>query len=386
MFNTQGLDTDKVNFGEHIPLIFDKSLLSGIVEIPTDVMIKRSRKIESKDIVRLENLWKKNPKAQLKDLYSNEGSSPSKFINIYSKKLGLPKECPQMAKGEQCAFCTEKPTIFCSIFYDSSGSYFTTQRYMSIYKTMVEKEAEYDKEMKEAQTKNVVSIRWEWSSTKKRIAYFNIPREDNVKTLVGDEIKIKYLEGESKELTWEARGYIVKISRADADNAEEVACELKTVTSVPTESWKKFTIEFVWKPTSFNRMKKGLQIFTTDKQSISAYLFYKILGKQESDQFFKINVSKNLSVKGLPKLNIYQSEAIRKAIVTPLCLIQGPPGTGKTVVSATLVYHLCKKTQKQILVCAPSNIAVDHLAERIDKTGLNVVSSLTEFGIKQTKF
>ena len=141
-------------------------MLSGIVEIPTEVMIKRSRKIDNKDIVRLENLWKKDPKAQLKDLYNNEASSPSKFVDIYSKKLGLPKECPQLAKGEQWAFCTDKPTIFCSIFYDNSGSYFTTQRYLSIYKTMVEKEAEYDKQLKEAQTKNIVSIRWEWSSTK----------------------------------------------------------------------------------------------------------------------------------------------------------------------------------------------------------------------------
>lgn len=96
-------------------------------------------------------------------------------------------------------------------------------------------------------------------------------------------------------------------------------------------------------------MKKGLQIFTTDKQSISAYLFYKIMGKPD-EQFFKGSVPKTLSVKGLPKLNIYQTEAIKKAMTSPLCLIQGPPGTGKTVVSAALVYHLCKRTQKQILV------------------------------------
>lgn len=201
-----------------------------------------------------------------------------------------------------------------------------------------------------------------------------IPREDNVKTLIGDEIKLKCIEGEDKVCTWEARGIVVRISQSDSENADEIACELKTVTSVPAESWKRFTVEFVWKPTSFNRMKKGLKIFSTDKQSISAYLFYKILGKQEKEFFFNRKLPKSLSVKGLPKLNIYQEEAIKKALITPLCLIQGPPGTGKTVVTATLVYHLCTLTQKQILVCAPSNIAVDHLAERIEKTGLNVVS------------
>jgi len=62
------------------------------------------------------------------------------------------------------------------------------------------------------------------------------------------------------------------------------------------------------------------------------------------------------------------------SLTTPLCLIQGPPGTGKTVVSATLVYHMAQRSKTQVLVCAPSNIAVDHLADRIEKTGLNVVS------------
>ena len=56
-----------------------------------------------------------------------------------------------------------------------------------------------------------------------------------------------------------------------------------------------------------------------------------------------------------------------------LCL-QGPPGTGKTVTSATIVYHLVKQTGGQVLVCAPSNIAVDQLTEKIHKTGLKVHS------------
>lgn len=41
--------------------------------------------------------------------------------------------------------------------------------------------------------------------------------------------------------------------------------------------------------------------------------------------------------------------------------------------SATIVYHLVKQTNSQVLVCAPSNIAVDQLTEKIHKTGLKVV-------------
>ena len=55
-----------------------------------------------------------------------------------------------------------------------------------------------------------------------------------------------------------------------------------------------------------------------------------------------------------------------------MCL-QGPPGTGKTVTSATIVYHLVKQSGAPVFVCAPSNIAVDQLTEKIHKTGLKVV-------------
>lgn len=78
-----------------------------------------------------------------------------------------------------------------------------------------------------------------------------------------------------------------------------------------------------------------------------------------------ITPSEDLTAPGLPKLNYYQQEAVRRALVEPLCLIQGPPGTGKTVTSATIVYHLVRQTKRQVLVCAPSNVVVDMLAQRI---------------------
>ena len=51
---------------------------------------------------------------------------------------------------------------------------------------------------------------------------------------------------------------------------------------------------------------------------------------------------------------------------------QGPPGTGKTVTSASVIYHLVQLGKGPILVCAPSNIAVDQLTERIHLTGVKV--------------
>lgn len=64
--------------------------------------------------------------------------------------------------------------------------------------------------------------------------------------------------------------------------------------------------------------------------------------------------------------------AVKHALQRPLSLIQGPPGTGKTVTSATIVYQLVKQNGGPVLVCAPSNTAVDQLTEKIHCTGLKV--------------
>lgn len=63
----------------------------------------------------------------------------------------------------------------------------------------------------------------------------------------------------------------------------------------------------------------------------------------------------------------------RNSFLTNTHHMQGPPGTGKTVTSASIVYHLAKMNPGQVLVCAPSNVAVDQLTEKIHATGLKVV-------------
>jgi len=60
-----------------------------------------------------------------------------------------------------------------------------------------------------------------------------------------------------------------------------------------------------------------------------------------------------------------QVYAVKTVLQRPLSLIQGPPGTGKTVTSATIVYRLSHLTGSPVLVCAPSNIAVDQLTEKV---------------------
>lgn len=91
------------------------------------------------------------------------------------------------------------------------------------------------------------------------------------------------------------------------------------------------------------------------------------------DISFDVPLPKEFSIPNFAQLNSSQSNAVSHVLQRPLSLIQGPPGTGKTVTSATIVYHLSKIHKDRILVCAPSNVAVDHLAAKLRDLGLKVV-------------
>ena len=81
-------------------------------------------------------------------------------------------------------------------------------------------------------------------------------------------------------------------------------------------------------------------------------------------------------------LNDSQINAIVNCIgVERLALIHGPPGTGKTTTLIALIEELVKRNQK-ILVCAPSNSAVDLLARGIGEKGIDVlrIGNVTRIG------
>ncbi len=78
-------------------------------------------------------------------------------------------------------------------------------------------------------------------------------------------------------------------------------------------------------------------------------------------------------VTGNDILNESQQAALKKIICSPdVSFIHGPPGTGKTT---TLVQAIRQtiKDEKQVLVCAPSNAAIDLLVEKLSEHGLQAV-------------
>lgn len=121
-------------------------------------------------------------------------------------------------------------------------------------------------------------------------------------------------------------------------------------------------------------MQHALKNFAVDETSVSSQIYHRLLGHEdEEDQVVKSTIPKRVSAPNLPELNHSQTAAVKAVLSSTLSLIQGPPGTGKTVTSASIVYQMAKQNKGQVLVCAPSNVAVDHLTAKIHKTGLKVV-------------
>ncbi|EZG43855.1 putative regulator of nonsense transcripts protein 1 [Gregarina niphandrodes] len=250
------------------------------------------------------------------------------------------------------------------LWYSNVGEYCDT------FSKLVQAEADYDKTVKESQRQENVAVQWDVGLNDKQLAFFVFAKEDNEsRVVVGDELRLK-------KDNWSCTGQVVRLTQT-----EQVCLELKVPSSSAQHPWDTgictgFTVEFVWKRTSFDRMLSALKALKhLDDDN---YLCQKLLGKEVDDKVIRSPLPVNFTAPNLASLNPSQVAAVKKALQSPLCLIQGPPGTGKTVTSATIVYHLVQgnkreNSKRKVLVVAPSNVAVDQLAEKIHRTGVSVV-------------
>ncbi|TFY60948.1 hypothetical protein EVG20_g7233 [Dentipellis fragilis] len=317
------------------PLIDDRSFLSWLVKPPSETEQLRSRQISFAQINRLEDLWRDNANATLEDL----------------EKPGVDDE-PQ-------------PILL---------RYEDAYQYQNIFGPLVKIEADYDKKLKESQTQTDITVRWDLGLNQKRVAWFGLPKLESgeVRLAVGDELRLRY-SGELHK-PWEGVGHVIKVPNNVSD---EIGLELRRAEGVPHDLTHGFSADFVWKSTSFDRMQLAMKTFAVDEKSVSGYIYHKLLGHELEPQILRTQMPKRFSAPGLPELNHSQMYAVKSVLQKPISLIQGPPGTGKTVTSASIVYHLAKMNPGQVLVCAPSNVAVDQLTEKIHATGLKVVANST---------
>lgn len=128
----------------------------------------------------------------------------------------------------------------------------------------------------------------------------------------------------------------------------------------------KLGINLMFDSRTYQEMERALNILINVEQGRTKELRDVILGYKKPT-FNKLDFSSNQG------LNDSQNQAIESIVnANEVAIIHGPPGTGKTTTIVAAINDLAK-TEKTILVCAPSNSAVDLLTKKIAVSGLKVV-------------
>ena len=144
---------------------------------------------------------------------------------------------------------------------------------------------------------------------------------------------------------------------------------------------------------SYDRMINGLEELKPKNSLLfNRNILLLILGKEikdDKEQISNLNeyldqshIPKKLNIPFLPniELNESQEKAMKNCFKHKLTLIKGIPGTGKSTVLSFLAYHLAKlrKTNNdKILICAPSNKAVDNISHYLQKLNLKFIRVLS---------
>ena len=109
---------------------------------------------------------------------------------------------------------------------------------------------------------------------------------------------------------------------------EEVALELRASQGVPVDVNHGFSVDFVWKSTSFDRMQGAMKTFAVDETSVSGwvvinrldlflksfihildvcrYIYHHLLGHEVEFQMVRNALPRRFGAPGLPELNASQ--------------------------------------------------------------------------------
>ena len=130
----------------------------------------------------------------------------------------------------------------------------------------------------------------------------------------------------------------------------------------------KLGIDLFFDETTYLKMEESLQQVIKAKGNRLSELREILLGYRKAE--FKPYEDAFVQI---PHLNDSQNQAVQAVLsAEDAMVIHGPPGTGKTTTLIEAI-RLTLKTEKQVLVVAPSNLAVDLLVERLADIGVGVL-------------
>ena len=125
-------------------------------------------------------------------------------------------------------------------------------------------------------------------------------------------------------------------------------------------------VQLLFDENAYREMENALKFLIKTKEERINQLKGILLGGLEAQFDLKPPISRS----GLNESQNKALNLIRNA--KDVAIVHGPPGTGKTT---TLVHAILDmlKDEAHVLVCAPSNAAVDLLVEKLDTEGVDVV-------------
>ena len=166
-------------------------------------------------------------------------------------------------------------------------------------------------------------------------------------------------EGESQPQSW--RGVISRLSSQ--------SCEI-ALNQSPESTASSFRLTLANDEITRQRMERALTRVETARGNRAAMLRDVILGEQPA-MFTNGRIPANVAAY-TSHLNPSQQEAVRHALAAEdVAIIHGPPGTGKTTAVAALIRTAVARGDR-VLACAPSNLAVDNLAEQLAAAGVSL--------------
>jgi superfamily I DNA and/or RNA helicase len=130
---------------------------------------------------------------------------------------------------------------------------------------------------------------------------------------------------------------------------------------------KTWGIEVRFDDRTFFEMERALNVAINLEAGAQRLLRDKILGYEELT-----SSTEELSADVNDRLNPSQQSAVKAILASEdVVAVHGPPGTGKTT-TLTEAIRLLASRGEQLLVCAPSNTAVDHLTLKLAAAGVKV--------------
>ena len=179
---------------------------------------------------------------------------------------------------------------------------------------------------------------------------------------VGSPVLLHEESNETEAASW--RGVISRLTRRTV----EVAFSQPLNPDNPSAT---FRLELASDEITRQRMQRAMARVEAASGNRTAVLRQTLLGQRPAE--FNLQHTFSGFETYTAHLNESQRTAVRHALsADDVAIIHGPPGTGKTTTVVSLIATAVAQGYR-VLACAPSNLAVDNMAERLVELGIKIV-------------